>query len=109
MANYLPTKTSWKPGQSGNPNGRPPKEFSITETIRDMMNEKPEIKKALGTKAIEMALSGDITALRLVWAYMDGMPTQPIENKIITPELDAETVNQIDALMKGDVKPEPTT
>lgn len=69
-------EAAWKPGQSGNPNGRPPKGHSITDTIKDMMNETPEIKKALGTKVIEYALKGDMTAMKMLWQYMDGMPTQ---------------------------------
>ena len=71
--------TQFKEGQSGNPAGRPPKGYSITETIREMMAEKPEIKRALGTKVIEAALKGDLTAIKLVWAYMDGQPMQPTE------------------------------
>jgi len=72
-------ETAWKPGQSGNPNGRPPKGHSITDTIKEMMGEKPEIKKALGTKLIELALKGDMAAIKLLMGYMDGMPVQPTE------------------------------
>ncbi len=68
--------TSFKAGQVANPNGRPKKEHSITQTIRDMMDEKPEIKKALGAKILEMAMKGDITAMKTLWNYMDGMPLQ---------------------------------
>lgn len=57
-----------------NRNGRPPKGHSITETIRAMMDEKPEIKKALGAKILQMAVEGDITAIRTIWSYLDGMP-----------------------------------
>jgi hypothetical protein len=41
-----------------------------------MMDEKPDIKKALGSKILEYALKGDMTAIKLLWQYMDGMPTQ---------------------------------
>ena len=78
MANPHPTP-HFKPGVSGNPNGRPPKEHSITQTIRDMMDEKPEIKKALGAKILEMAMKGDITAMKTLWNYMDGMPLSAID------------------------------
>lgn len=64
------------PGVSGNPAGRPPKGHSITEMISSMMNEQPEIKKAIGTKILALALEGDTTALKMIWQYMDGMPTQ---------------------------------
>lgn len=70
------TPASWKPGQSGNPKGAPKKEHSITQTIRDMMDERPEIKKALGAKILDMAMKGDITAMKTLWNYIDGMPKQ---------------------------------
>jgi hypothetical protein len=77
MANPNPNKeTRFKEGQSGNPAGRVPKGYSITETIREMMGERPEIKKALGTKVIDAALKGDMAAIKLIWSYMDGMPIQ---------------------------------
>ena len=59
-----------------NVKGRPPKGHSITETIRAMMDEKPEIKKALGAKILQMAVEGDITAIKTIWNYLDGMPAQ---------------------------------
>jgi hypothetical protein len=77
QSKYTP-KTAWKPGQSGNPLGRPKKGHSITETIKAMMDEKPEIKRALGTKVLEMALKGDMYAIRMIWGYLDGMPTQDL-------------------------------
>lgn len=84
-------KTAWKPGESGNPNGRPPKGYSITETMKAMLGEKPEIKDALGRKVLEMALKGDIAALKLVWQYMDGMPKQEVD--ITTPT--TVTINHV--------------
>ncbi|HJZ04283.1 MAG TPA: DUF5681 domain-containing protein [Patescibacteria group bacterium] len=71
---------TWLPGQSGNPNGRPPKGHSITDTLREMMDEKPEIKRALGAKIFKLALEdGDMTAIKTLWAYIDGMPLQGID------------------------------
>jgi hypothetical protein len=67
------------PGNIANPNGRPKKGHSITETIRAMMDEKPEIKKALGAKILQMAVEGDITAIKTIWNYLDGMPLQKSE------------------------------
>ena len=62
-----------------NPTGRPKKGHSIKETIKAMMDEKPEIKKALGQKILHMALQGDITAIKTLWNYIDGMPVQKNE------------------------------
>lgn len=84
MANSNPPNQFVK-GKSGNPNGRPPKGHSITETIREMMDEKPEIKRALGAKILEMAMKGDITAMKTIWNYMDGMPIQKNETELSGP------------------------
>ena len=65
-----------------NKNGRPHKGHSITETIRAMMDEKPEIKKALGAKILQMAVEGDLQAIRTIWGYIDGMPTQRNETDL---------------------------
>ena len=92
MTKKLP-RTAWKEGQSGNPNGRPPKGYSITETIKAMMDEKPEIKKALGNKILEMALKGDITAMKTLWQYMDGMLKQTTDITSGGEPLKIETVN----------------
>jgi len=73
----------WQPGESGNPAGRPKKGHSITEVIRSLFDEKPELKKALAAKILQAALDGDITAQKTIWNYMDGMPLQRNENKEI--------------------------
>jgi hypothetical protein len=67
------------PGHTANPNGRPLKGYSITETIKDMMAAKPEIKQALGTKLIELALRGDLAAIKLLMGYIDGNPVNTTE------------------------------
>ena len=70
------TRTSFKKGQVANPNGRPPKGYSITEWFKDMLNPKPEVKDAIGKSIMKKALEGDTTAQKMVWSYMDGMPQQ---------------------------------
>lgn len=69
----------FKPGQSGNPNGRPPKGYSITEMMKEMLNNKPEVKQAIGAVIAAKAMEGDATAIKTLWQYMDGMPKQGIE------------------------------
>ena len=77
--------TQFKPGQSGNPKGRPKKGYSITEWFQEMLDSKPEVKDAIGKSIVEKALKGDPTALKLVWNYMDGMPKQTIDATVTTP------------------------
>lgn len=83
------TQTSFKPGQSGNPEGRPPKGYSITEWFKNMLGSNPEVKDAIGKSIMKKALEGDTTAQKMVWSYMDGMPQQHTDlttkgEKIIT-------------------------
>ena len=78
----------FSPGQSGNPGGRPRRK-PITDLIR------AELEKAargsagqtkgeqLAARLVGIALQGNRTdslaATKLIMAYTDGMPTQPIE------------------------------
>lgn len=74
----------WKPGETGNPNGRPKKGYSITEMMKEMLNNKPEIKESIGAVITAKALEGDIAALKMIWNYMDGMPQQKLEAEVST-------------------------
>lgn len=67
------------PGVSGNPKGRPKKGYSITEMMQEMLGSEPEKKRALGEAILQKALAGDVTAIKTLWNYMDGMPKQGIE------------------------------
>lgn len=71
--------TQFKPGESGNPNGRPPKGYSITEWFKNMLNSNPDVRDAMGKSIIKKALEGDTAAQKMVWQYMDGMPKQAVE------------------------------
>lgn len=78
---------SWKKGQSGNPNGRPAKGYSITEMMqkiiatprKDDKGRLQDVREVLATKILEKALVGDVAAQKMIWQYMDGMPLQKNE------------------------------
>ncbi len=84
------TQTSWKPGQSGNPAGRPKNDQSITAilrelgqsrvTITDSEGKKVKIEryKAILLRAYALALNGDMAAIKFIASYRDGMPPQDI-------------------------------
>lgn len=80
------TTGKFVPGKSGNPNGRPKKEHSVTDAIRAVMDAQPDTKQKLADRVLTMALAGDIKAITLIWHYMDGMPTQRVESKDVTDE-----------------------
>ena len=54
------------PGVSGNPKGRPPKGYSITEMMREMLNNKPEIKESIGAVIAAKAMEGDLNAVKMI-------------------------------------------
>lgn len=72
-------ETSWKPGQSGNPHGRPKKGYSIAEVWRSMFAADSEKKHQLADKIFQAAVNGDTQAQKLIVQYMDGMPAQAID------------------------------
>ena len=79
--------TSFKPGESGNPNGRPKNCLGSKTLIQQVWNE--EIKDANGDKRIEGLLAikamfkkakrGDVGAFRVLVERMEGMPKQEVD------------------------------
>lgn len=59
----------WKPGQSGNPNGRP----KTGNTIRAAIREKLD-REAFAQRVIDLAMAGNEKAIRMVFQYHDGLP-----------------------------------
>ena len=81
----------FKKGQSGNPNGRPKKEYCLTDILKEQgetedvqtsNGQKISRKNALGQKLWAMAMGGDITAMRYVYDRIDGKPNQTIDTTI---------------------------
>jgi hypothetical protein len=71
------TKTGgrdWQPGESGNPNGRPPAEETMTGVLRSRVN-----KQEIADKLIALANEGNVAALKYVYDRLDGMPRQSVE------------------------------
>lgn len=68
-------------GASGNPNGRPPKGYSISEMFKEMLGTDSAKKKQLVDSILDKAIKGDINAAKLIWSYLDGKPTQTIETR----------------------------
>ena len=69
----------WPKGVSGNPAGRPPKEFSMTNAFKEVLAEKnPTTKiekyKELIQKALSMAMRGDKDMIKYIINHLEGMP-----------------------------------
>jgi hypothetical protein len=78
---------AWKPGQSGNPGGRP-KRKPIAELLLAELEKatgKSDVTKMekLAARLVSIALSGNrsdsIAAIRLIMSYTDGLPAQSVE------------------------------
>ena len=76
----------FKPGQSGNPKGRP-KARLFDESLRQVLATKNGAKaKELAAKLVEKALTGNVPALKLIADRIGGPPRPPEGEKApITP------------------------
>ncbi len=74
----------FKPGQSGNPKGRPPMGDSMADALRVVMT--PFRRMKLAVKARRLAEQGDIRAMEFIADRLDGKPAQ---RQIITGDPDA--------------------
>jgi len=81
-----PLSVQWKKGQSGNPTGRPKKEFSITSILREKLEEKlPDGRtkaQALVDRFIEIGLGTEdnhaLVAIKHIVDRLEGTPMQSI-------------------------------
>ena len=104
MSNDKPT-ASWKPGESGNPNGRPKKGTTFTDIIKSYMDESHTLengdiisnKELLIRKLTGLALKdGDLNAVKLLLQYHDGMPKQAVKMDVVRER--SRIVEELEAL-----------
>lgn len=76
----------FKPGVSGNPNGKPPGSISITAKIKKELETIPEGQKityldALVKKILKKAIADeDHQMIKTIWEHIDGSPRQTTEH-----------------------------
>ena len=72
-------------GKSGNPQGRPKKGETLTDLLREKIEapktakEKLTRKEKIIEKLIELAETGDLSALKYLFDRIDGRPKESIE------------------------------
>ena len=75
----------WKPGQSGNPNGRPKDQFSFMGILRSALAEENKSGHSVGERIvmryINLALQGNQQAAEALMARIDGKPAQSLTLK----------------------------
>ena len=75
-----PTITSWQPGQSGNPKGRPLKNWAWKDLFEEALDEKDAsgvpAKKIIAKKLVDLAKRGDLSAIKEIIDRMDGKAKQ---------------------------------
>ena len=103
------SKTSWKKGKSGNPNGKPKGTRNTTTLAMEALLDGEA--EAITRKAIDKAKSGDMVAIRLcLERILPAVKSRPIE--IDLPHI--ETADDIQAaqgaviavMAKGEVTPD---
>jgi len=82
MANPRPAN-SIKTGEVRNPNGRPKKGETLTDILKlkaDCIEEteKLPIKDVIAKKLLDLAIKGDMAAIKYVYDRIDGTPIQSV-------------------------------
>ena len=98
-------KSQWKPGQTGNPKGRPPGQSEITRLRASLAGDVPEILAGL----VMAAKGGDVQAARLILERVLP-PIKAIEQAVALqlPEggtLTAQGRAVLSAVASGDLAP----
>lgn len=78
-----PKETQFKPGQTGNPNGRPRKLPDLEDLLAEVLGEDEEGKvqaKAILTALYKKAVRGDVRAAKELLDRGYGQPKQTIQN-----------------------------
>ncbi len=72
-----PREGQWKPGQTGNPGGRP-KWKPLTEGLHRLLEKEPNLSDELIRSWVVKAGRGDVSAANMLWDRLEGKVTQTI-------------------------------
>ncbi len=72
-----PREGRWKPGQSGNPGGRP-RWKPLTEALQRLYDEQPELLDQLAARLTVKAGQGDVSAWNTICDRLEGKVAQTV-------------------------------
>ncbi len=77
--NLPPAEYRWKPGQSGNPKGRP-KGSGLSDRLREVLDaDDGAALDAIVRAVVDAAAAGDAQFVRMIWERLEGKVSQRIE------------------------------
>ena len=110
QANLPPIEHQFKPGESGNPNGRPKGAISITAMVKERLKEvypgrDNAEKKTYAQKIIDAIFdnaikNNDSRTIKDVWAYIDGQPKATLDIGA-----DKESLSELTDILRAIAKP----
>lgn len=65
-------------GQSGNPRGRAKNQALLTPTLRQLVS-KDGNKEKIASVLVNLALAGDLDAIKIIFERLDGKVVAPVE------------------------------
>jgi hypothetical protein len=75
--------TPWPKGRSGNPGGRPKRkpltELLVAELEACVHGTDTTRMQEIIQRLVQMAAAGDLGAIKHIWAYVEGLPTQKVD------------------------------
>ncbi len=107
-----PPASAWKPGQSGNPAGRPKgSRHKTTLAVESLLQGQAD---EVAQKAVEMALEGDAAMIRVILdrvapAPKDRPVSMPLPNLGDASKLPEATARILDAVSQGELTPSEGT
>lgn len=95
-------------GYTGNPNGRPKKGTALTDILRSMLDkpasdspDAPKLKEVVMQKLVNLALDGDMVALKYLTDRIDGTPVQMVD-QTLEGEIGVHSIGKPDFLKPKD-------
>lgn len=91
-----PLPHAFKPGQSGNPNGRPPGKRGWAVQLRELLQKTVDpatgrdMEQQVLHSLMSMMQKGHVGVITLLWEHIDGKPNQPMDVRLSDDNLSPE-------------------